>query len=102
MINSCCNFTLYFLCLVGSVAASGVGSRVGILTKVFIENNLLLIVLRTFTLALNNNLKLFEKTLFQLCFLPLSKFFNLAAKLYCSSSASFNNKCPTCISLKKQ
>ena len=69
--NSCCNFNLDFLCLVsvacvagfgaGSVATfgvgfaaasaafSGFGSRVGILSKLFMGNNLLL----------NNNHKLF-------------------------------------------
>ena len=42
----------------GSVAGSGVGSRVAILSKYFIGNNLLLKVLRTFSLSLNNNPKL--------------------------------------------
>ena len=50
------------MCLVGSVASSGVGSRVGlrvgILSKFFIVNNLLLKLLRTFSLALNDNPKL--------------------------------------------
>ena len=44
---------------VGSVATSGsvVGSRVGILSEFFIGNNLLLKLLRTFSLALNKNPK---------------------------------------------
>ena len=99
-INSCCNFNLALLCLVGSVASSGVCSRFGILSKLFIGNNLVLKLLRTFSLALNNNPKLFKKTLFHLFFLPLSKFFILVAKLLCSSSAFFNDKCPSCIFLK--
>ena len=86
-IISCCNFNLDFLCLVRSVANSGVGSRVGILSKFFIGKYLLLKLLRTFSLAVNNNHKLFRKTLFFNCFLPLSKFFILAAKLLCASSA---------------
>ena len=43
----------------GSVASSGVGSPVGILSKIFIGNNLLLKLLRTFSLAVNYNPKLF-------------------------------------------
>ena len=75
LINSCCNFDLYFLCLfgVGSVTGFGVGSaagscirsHVGILSKFFIGNNLLLKLLRTFSLALNNNPKLFKITFVQ-------------------------------------
>ena len=59
-----------FVATSGSVAVSGfvdgpsVGSCVGILCKFFIGNNLLLKVLRTFSLALNTNPKLF-KTFFQ-------------------------------------
>ena len=34
-------------------------------------------------------------------FFNLSKFFNLVAKLICSSSVSSNDKCPSSISLKK-
>ena len=45
-INSFCDFILDFLCLVGFVASCGigssVGSRVGILCKFFIVNNLLI------------------------------------------------------------
>ena len=62
-INSCCNFNLDLLCLIGSVTSSGVGSRVGsrvqILSKFLIANNLVLNLLRTSSLALNNNPKLF-------------------------------------------
>ena len=49
--------------LIGYVASSGVGSpvvsRVGIVSKFFIGNNLLLKLLKTFSLTLNNNPKLF-------------------------------------------
>ena len=59
--HSCCNFNLDFLFLVapvpGSVAGSDVGSCVGILSKFFIGNNLLLKSLRAFSLPLNNNPK---------------------------------------------
>ena len=62
-INSCCIFNLDLLYLIGYVASSGVGShvvsRVGIVSKFFIGNNLLLKLLKTFSLALNNNPKLF-------------------------------------------
>ena len=53
-----------FVCSVAtavSVAGCGVGSLVGILSGFFIGNNLLLIVLRTFSIALNNNPKLFKR-----------------------------------------
>ena len=61
LINSCCNFHLDFLFLVGvfSAAGSAAGSCVRIVSKFFIGNNLLLKLLRTFSLALNNNPKLF-------------------------------------------
>ena len=49
----------------GSVAGSVVGSRVGILSNFFTGNNLYLKLLRTFSLALNNNPKLFQKDVFQ-------------------------------------
>ena len=97
-INSCSNFNLDFLCLDGSFASCGVVSRVSssveILSKFFIGNSLLLKLLGTFSLAVNNNC-------FSIVFLLLSKLFILAAKLLCSSSASFNDKFPLCISLKK-
>ena len=48
-----------FVVFVGSVATSGVGSRVGILSNFYIGNNLLLKLLRTFSLALKNNSKLY-------------------------------------------
>ena len=54
--NFICKFLLQlqftFLCLVGTVASSGLGSCVGILSKFSIGNNLLLKLLRTFSLAL--------------------------------------------------
>ena len=65
----------------GSVAGSGVGSHVEILSKYFIRNNLLLKLLRTFSLALSNNTKLFKKYFFSNVFVPFSKFFNSLAKL---------------------
>ena len=51
----------------GSVAGSGVGSCVVILSKFFIGNNLLLKLLRAFSLALNNSPQLCKKfsTFFQ-------------------------------------
>ena len=67
---------------VGSVAGSGsvvgfvVSTRVGILSKFFIGNNQFLKLLRTFSLALNNNPKLFKKDFFLSTFVLFSKFFN--------------------------
>ena len=65
-------FNLYFLCLVGSIAGFVVGSDlvscIRISPKFFIWNNMLLKLLRTVSLSLNTNPKLFEKTIFQLCF----------------------------------
>ena len=43
----------------GFVAGSGVGWRVGTLSKYFVWNNMLLKLSRIFSLALNNNPKLF-------------------------------------------
>ena len=63
-INSCCNFNLDFFYLVVSVAISDVGSYVGILSKFFIGNNLLLKLLKIFPLALKSNPKLFKKKQF--------------------------------------
>ena len=57
LINSCCNFNFDFLYLVGSVAGSGVGSRVGILSNFCIGNDLLLKLLRTFSLTLDGTPK---------------------------------------------
>ena len=69
--NSSCSFTEDILRLVfdfvpfaGFVASSGVGSHVEIWFKFFIGNNLLLKVLRTFSLAVNNNHKLLKKDFF--------------------------------------
>ena len=50
----------------GSLFGSDVGSRVGILSIFFIGNNLLLKILKTFFLALNNNPKLFKKDFFHM------------------------------------
>ena len=78
-IHSYCNFNLDFLCLVdsvatsgvdsgvGSVASSGVDSHIRSLSNFFIRNKLL----RTFSLALKNNPKLFLKKLFFQLFLCL-------------------------------
>ena len=96
-INSCSTFNLDFLCFLGSAA----GSRVGILSKFFYGNNLLLKLLRTFSLSLNNNPKFFKKYLFLSHFISLSKFFDSLAKLFCFLSAFSIDKCPSCISLKK-
>ena len=101
--NSSRNFKEDILCLVfefvafvGFVATSGsvAGSRVGILSQFFIRNNLLLKLLRTFSLALNNNPKLFKKYFLSSAFVPLSKFFNPLAKLICLLSAPSIDKCP--------
>ena len=106
--NSSRNFKEDILCLVfvfvayvgyvGSVATSGVGSRAGILSKFFIGNNLLLKLLRAFSLALNNIPKLFKKDFFSKVFIPLSKFFNLLAKPVCLLSAFSIDNFPSCTS----
>ena len=107
LINSNYILNLHFLYLVGSaasfagcVAISGVGWRAGILSTFLIGNNLLLKILKTFSLALKNNLKLFKKDLLSSVFMPLSKFFNSLSKLLYLLSASFFDKFPLCISLK--
>ena len=106
-INPCCNFDLNLLSFIVSVAisiaGSGVGSRVAILFKIYVGNNLLLKLLWDFSLALNNSSKCYVKNnLFQMLFyLFYLKFFNLAAKLFCLSPASSNVKCPPCMFLKK-
>ena len=68
LLNSCCNFNLDFLCLAASFASSGVGSgvglRAGIASKFFIGNNMLLNLLRTLSLELNNNPRLLKKLFF--------------------------------------
>ena len=102
LINSCCNINLDFSCLFGSVAFLGVGSvasssyssRAGVLPKFLIGNNMLLNLLKIFSLALKN------KRFFSIVFIPLSKFYNSMAKLLCLLSASSNDKYPSCISLK--
>ena len=43
---------LAFIAFVGSVATSGVGSSVRVISKIFIGNNLLFKVVRNFSLAL--------------------------------------------------
>ena len=48
------------MCLVGSAAGPAAGSCVGILSNFFIGNNLLLKLLRNFSFALNDSLKLFK------------------------------------------
>ena len=55
---------------VGFVATSGsaAGSCVGISSKFFIGNKLLLKLLRTISLALNNNPKLLRNTFFQILY----------------------------------
>ena len=61
---------------IGSVATSRsvAGSRVGISSKFFIENNLLLKLLRNYFLGLNNNPKLYKK---RLCFKSFCTFFKI-------------------------
>ena len=97
--NSSCNFNENILRVVfafvgfvagsgsvagfGSVVVSGVGSRVGILSKFFIGNNLPLKLLRTLSPALNNNPTLFKKYFFSSVFVTFSKFFNPIGKLLC-------------------
>ena len=65
-IISCCNFYLDFLCLVNSGASFGVGSFIEILSKFFIKNNLLLMLLRTFSHALKIILSYLKNKFFQL------------------------------------
>ena len=55
----------------GSVAGSGVGSRAGILSKFFVGNNLILKLLKAFSLAPNNDPKSFKKDFFSSIFIPL-------------------------------
>ena len=107
LINSNYILNLHFSYLVGSaasfagcVAIFGVGWRAGILSTFLIGNNLLLKILKTFFLALKNNLKLFKKDLLSSVFVPLSKFFNSLSKLLYLLSASFFDIFPLCISLK--
>ena len=83
-----------------SVAYSGVGSRVYILSKLFLGNNLLLKLLITFSLELNNNPILSKKNFFSSDFIPLSRLFNSLAKLLSLLSAFSIDKRPSYISLK--
>ena len=83
----------------GSVTGSGVALRVGILSKFYIRNNLLLKLWRTFSLAINDNPNSFKKKNFQV-FLYLSQI-NSIAKLLCLRLAFSNDKFPSSISLKK-
>ena len=91
-----------FVCSVATsvcVAGSGVGSFVGILSRFIIGNNLLLKVLRTFSLVVNNNPKLSKTEFLSRAFVPLSKYFKSIAKLLCLLPAPSIDKFPTCISL---
>ena len=54
-----CDFIHNFLCSVGSGASFGVGLVVKISAQFFIGNNLLSNLLRTFSLVLKSNPKLF-------------------------------------------
>ena len=75
---------LLFCTFVGFVATSGsvTGTCVGISSKFLVGNKLLLKLLRTISLAVNNIPKLFRKT-FSKYFIPLSIFLNSLAKLTC-------------------
>ena len=66
----------------GYVSGSGVGSCVGISSTFFIGSNVLLKLLRSFSLSTNDNPKLFKKD-FSGVFVPFSKFFNSMTKLLC-------------------
>ena len=61
-----------FVAFADSVATSGVVLRVGILSKFFIGNNLLLKLLRTFSLALRIILSYLKKPFFN-CFYTFIK-----------------------------
>ena len=79
-----------------SVATSCVGLCVGILSKYYIGNNLLLKLLRTFSLAL-----IYFKIHFLCVFVPFLKFFNSLAKLPCLLLVFSVDNVPSCIPLKK-
>ena len=57
-------------------------------------------LLRTFSLALNNDPKLFKEHFFFTFLVPFSKLVNSIAKLLYSRSTFSNDKYPSCISLK--
>ena len=78
------------------------GACSGACSRSFIGNNLLLKLIRTFFLALNNNPKLFKKDFLSSVFVPLSKLFNSLMQLLCLLSAPSIDKSPSCISLKRQ
>ena len=85
---------LGFVVTFGFVAGAGVGWRVGILSKYFIGNNVLLKLPRIFSLALINSPKLFKKDFFSSVLVPFSKFFNTTVKLLCLLSDFSNDKYP--------
>ena len=62
-----------------SAAVSGLSSRVEMLSKSFIGNNLLLKLLITFSFAINDNPKLLEKVFYSNAFITLSKFIHWLA-----------------------
>ena len=66
LINSCSNSNLDFLCLVGSFCSSGYDSLVEILSKFSIAN---IKLLKTLSLAINNNPKLLKKIFFNWFFI---------------------------------
>ena len=86
------------MCLVGSGAVngsstgagSGACSGVGISSRFFIGNILLLKLLRIVSLVPQNNPTFFEKDYFSTCFTPLFIFFNSFTNLLYSLSASSN------------
>ena len=85
----------------GSAAFSGVGSRVGILSNFFIQNNLLFFLKNFFSweLFLLHNPKLFKKRLFKNAFVLFSELFNSIAKLLWLRSVFSNDKCSSSIFL---
>ena len=73
-------FVAFAISGAGLNADSNVASHIGILSKILTGNNLLLKLLRTFSLELKNNPKLLKKDLFPIVFIPLSSFFDLETK----------------------
>ena len=72
-----------------------------VLSKLFIGNNLLLKLLRAFSIVLKNNRKLFKRDFFNFSH-TFIKFFNSLSKLLYLLSGSSNDKYPSCITLRKQ